>query len=77
MSRRQQVRLLRTIAVTEWLLFLSAAAAITVVIVRLRVDAFGVLAATALVALFLIRHFERAVLRETLTPAADQEAAAS
>lgn len=76
MSRRQQARLLRTIAVMEWLLFLAAAAAITVVIVRLRVDAFGLLAWIALLALFLIRQFECAVRRETLTPAADREAAA-
>lgn len=75
MSARQKARLLRTIAVSEGLLFLAAAAAIAVVIVRLRVDAFGVLAAVALVAIYLIRHFEAAVHREPLAPAADQEAA--
>lgn len=77
MSARQKARLLRTIAVTEWLLFLAAAAATAYVIARLRVDAFGILAAAALAGLLAIRLFGDAVRREPSTPAADVEAAAS
>lgn len=67
MSRRQQARLLRTIAVTEWVLFFLSVAAIAWVLFRIRLDAFGVLAAVGVIALFLLQRFERRIRAERLT----------
>lgn len=64
MSRRQQRRLLRTILITEVLVFIAGLAAIGVVVYRLRLDAFGILGFLALVALFLLHRFENRVRSE-------------
>ena len=66
MSPRQQDRLLRTVAATEWVLFLLTIAAVGWVIVRIRLDAFGVLAALGVIALFLLKRFERRIRAERL-----------